>query len=344
MLSSKINVKEALEKTSEITVKPKEIDDKFSKYSPIYIAPTSNVIDLVSLYTKNDFKSALVVGSQGAIVYELLLNGIKKIDCFDKNILQYFFYELLNAAIMLLDYEEFIHNFTAIENKNNQNLRFMFNEFMISDLIDFMIYPSGDYWWSLQHKAKINSLLKTSLFRTNYNLNLSYLSKYSSLYNEENFYKLKKILYDQEVKIDYHICDIEDIHKEFKDKKYDLIMFDNILQYYKSIPALDNVSAINRYVKDKLDDMLNNNGQIQLGYGFMVSSYAVCKIIGREYNLPVLASMRAKLEINEEIKNGFISNMIKKYDKYVCDFIPGVETNDYLETENLVLTYKKSTK
>lgn len=81
------------------------------------------------------------------------------------------------------------------------------------------------------------------------------------------------------MEINYHICGIDEIHKEFKDKRYDLIVFGNILQYYKSIPALDNIISINKFLKEKWCPLLNDFGQIQLGYGFEVVAEAVKQIL-----------------------------------------------------------------
>ena len=92
MEKNQIDLKEALKKTIEISRKEIEKEDKFASYSPIYVAPTSNVKDTVKLY--DGVKKALVVGTQGSFIYELLLNGVTEIDCFDKNILQYLYYEM----------------------------------------------------------------------------------------------------------------------------------------------------------------------------------------------------------------------------------------------------------
>lgn len=325
----------------EISKKEIEQEEKFSTYSPIYVAPTSNVKDLVKLY--NGVKKALVVGSQGALIYELLLNGVTEIDCFDKNILQYFYYELLKTSIMYDDFKDFEMSFTAIKQGQYQNYSLMLDSNMFFDLIPEMEEPARSYWSNLFKSTNINQLLDTNLFRMSYMVDAPYLRKYSSIYDMDSFYRVQELLVSKDIKINYHICDITDIHKEFASNTYDLIMFDNILQYYKSIPALDNITLVHKYVREKLDSMLNKNGQIQLGYGFEVIARSVSQILGREYyHMEGIQEKIAQIVTDRSIKEDFIPNMIKKYDRYDIDFIHGVETMNGHESENVVLTYKKS--
>lgn len=340
MEKNQINLKEALKKTMEISRKEIEKEDKFTSYSPIYVAPTSNVKDTVKLY--NNVKKALVVGSQGALIYELLLNGTTEIDCFDKNILQYLYYELLKTSIMYDDFKDFELNFTAIKKGPYQNYNLMLDSDMFFDLIPKMEEPARSYWSNLFMSENINKLLSTNLFRMSYMVDSPYLRNLSSIYEIDSFYKLQEILNSKDIKINYHICDITDIHKEFASKTYDLIMFDNILQYYKSIPALDNIVLVHKYVREKLASMLNKNGKIQLGYGFEVIARSVSEILGRDYyHMDGIQEKFAQMVTNKSIKEDFIPNMIKKYDRYDLDFIRGVETMDGYESENVVLTYKK---
>lgn len=55
----------------------------YTKYSPIYIAATSNVKGTMNLYQNYD--SVLAVGSTGAHGYEAALNGASRVDLFDIN-------------------------------------------------------------------------------------------------------------------------------------------------------------------------------------------------------------------------------------------------------------------
>lgn len=62
----------------------------FSKYSPIYMASTSNVKSTLRLY--DEYETVLCLGSTGAHGYEAALNGARRVDMFDINELQRLYY------------------------------------------------------------------------------------------------------------------------------------------------------------------------------------------------------------------------------------------------------------
>lgn len=181
-----INIEEALRKTIEISKKEKERKDTFSKYAPIYMGPTGNVKDMIRLYKEKMAKieTALVVGSQGSFSYELAINcSVKKIDCFDINILQYLFFMFYDTAIQICEYPDFIRNFTSIEKNNIQRLDTMLSDWIFFDILENMSGIAREYWEEVYKKIRINSLMKPNLFRTYYTLSEEYLKKYSSVYD-----------------------------------------------------------------------------------------------------------------------------------------------------------------
>lgn len=331
---NKIDIMEALDESFHLMHKPVEQEDTFSRYSSIYLAPTSNLKDTVNLFDINkDNKSALVVGSQGGLAFELLLKGYKRIDCFDKNVLQYMYFELAKTAIKNLDFKGFILFLTGNENR-----------FLLADeILDHLIYkmdsiPFG-YWYELQ-KFNFGFIgTKNGLFRANYYINKDYLARLSSIYNETDYYRLQKILNSNNYQIDYHICDIEDIPFEFEGKTYDLIMFDNIFQYYKSIPKLDNVAAANRFATGQIENMLNPNGFLQMAYGFQLYYIATKQTLNSPIPPEIKKHRYLNWTIEDEKKNGFIPQILKKYqNNYKLDFIPGAED---LLSQNVVLSRQK---
>lgn len=50
MLGREVDVEEALENTLKVMRSEKTLVDKHGKYAPIYIAPTSNVIDAIKVH------------------------------------------------------------------------------------------------------------------------------------------------------------------------------------------------------------------------------------------------------------------------------------------------------
>ncbi len=356
MLAMNIDVNKAVEKTLEIAKMEIEVKDKFAKYAPIYMAPTGNVKSTIELYKNRMAKidHALVVGAQGAFAYELALQcETKKIDCFDKNILQYMFFALYDTAIKTCEFKEFIRNFTSITRMSGrvQQVENMLSEWLFFDLVENMKGIEKEYWSKLYKKVEIKSLIGSNLFRMHYPLNFEYLQKYSSVYNEKTYYQLQKLLLTEQLEINYHICEIDELHKEFPKNNYNLVMFDNVLQYYKSIPVLDNVTMINKYIKEKWLPLLKENGQIQLGYGFEVVGESVKQILNSAENSfsNDLYDLMKKSLVTRDIKEGFIANIVQKYylennqeKHFQLDFIPAVEENDgHNDSENVILTYKK---
>ena len=119
-------------------------------------------------------------------------------------------------------------------------------------------------------------------------------------------------------------------------------MFDNIFQYYRAIPTLDDAVKVNKYVKEKLDPMLRKGGQIQVGYGYEVVASAVSKMQNRKYEgINEMLQIMLQNQLNDCIKNDFIPNMIKNFDEYSIDFIRGSEDREEHKAENVILTYKK---
>ncbi len=125
-------------------------------------------------------------------------------------------------------------------------------------------------------------------------------------------------------------------------------MFGNILQYYKQIPSLDNIGAVNRYIKEKLVPMLTEQGQIQLCYGFEMVADAARELLGIEEveKLKDINELFMRMGIENDKKHGYISNVIKKYSvngdgPYKLDFIRAAAENDgHLTSKNVLLTYK----
>ncbi len=343
MLVRDINVDEALTESVKLSKQPVEAKEKdFSSYSPIYIAPTSNIIDTVKLY--NNVESALTVGSSGGFPYELALNGTKKIDCFDKNILQYLFFELIDTSIKNLDYQQFINNFTArMINSRSQDYSLMLSDDIFYDVLIQVKEPAREYWKDLFFFDDMKDFLVTNLFRTSHPIYVEYLEQFSSIYQEDKYYKLQELLKNNEVSITYHICDVTEVDKEFKDNSYDLVIFDNILQYYKSIDELSTHAKAHSFIQDRIVPMLNEGGKIQVGYGFQVIAEVVDIMNDNEANeMQKFLRIMNSETLEESIKNDFIPNMLKNYDMYDINYIPGVEPAMFFESKNVVLSYKKS--
>lgn len=317
-----------------------KVNPVYTKYSPIYIAATSNVKGTMGLY--QNYESVLAVGSTGAYGFEAALNNAKKVDLFDINELQRLFFEYMYTAIIYLDYETFIKHFTikkATSILTRNDLKDLLSEELYSKLYYFLPSDVEDVFTLLYSYKDNASLLLSSLFRTEHLIDLNYLKKNISFYNEEQYYKLQKILLEDRCIIDYRTASLTDLPKEFNDK-YDLIILDNILQYYKDIISLETPYAVNMFIQKKLSKLLTEEGVIQVNYGFEVAADAFKKKFNIPYELENPNYIK-DLILKREIKEGINIPLVEKWDNYSYSFIPGVEQIEGRNSENLVLTYKK---
>lgn len=306
----------------------------YDNYSPIYLASTSNVKDTFKVY--NNYQKVLAVGSTGAHGFEALLNDATHIDLFDINELQRMFFELMKTAIMVLKYEDFIKYFTLKVQKNifkiDQIKDLLSNElyekiktYLPSD-VNFIYGPLYDYYDS-------TDLILSKLYRYEHPITLKYLKKFISFYNEEEYYKLQKILRTNPSIITFKQASLTDVPDNFNGD-YDLIILDNILQYYKDIQELDNLNKIDNFIKNCLSRLLNENGVIQVNYGYQVASDALKAYLGL-ITLTEFDPLK-RIIIKEEMISGINNLLLKDKEGYTYNFIPGVELGD-----NLVLSYKK---
>lgn len=350
MLAHEFDVDKAVYETFKVAESKRGLEDTFGTYAPIYLGPTGNTKDAVGLYTKegHNIESALVVGSQGSFAHELGLNGVKKIDCFDKNILQYLYYALFEAAICHIEFDEFLFNFTSQKvPPQGQKFAHILSDWLFFDVLDEMGGSEAEYWSKIYKSGKKFELIGSNLLRTNYPFFVESLKRLSSVYNATSYEQLRYLLKTRKIDITYHICDIDEIHREFAGKKYGLIMFDNVLQYFKKIPTLDNIGAVNRFAKDKWANMLTEDGKIQLCYGYEIVADAARKLLGDDEKNQIsgVYDFVMKRAVDRDKKEGFIPNIIKKYgvgedSPYSLDFIRAVEEADgNMQSKNVVLTY-----
>lgn len=333
---------EAFKLASE-TYKPGQTT--YGKYSPIYLASTANGKDTMNLY--KDYESVLTLGATGALGFEASLHGAKKVDMFDINELQRLFYEYMKTAITHLKYEEFIKYFTLQEQKmlfqKKEISNLLSNElydklqFFVPEDVEFVFGPLFDYFDS-------SDLIISGLFRFEHPITLDYLKRYVSFYNEEEYNKLQKVLRDEKCDFTYQTLDLRDVPNTF-DSKYDLILLDNVLQYYKKIRGLETAYDVNLFISKELSKHLSENGSIQAAYGFEVA----CDALKVSQNIPVEGNRYsqtpfAQVLVKQELKEGICPQLVRKWDNYTYHFIPGVEQNENKNAENVVLTYKKRKK
>lgn len=312
----------------------------YDTYDSIYIASTSNVKGTLELY--KDYDSVLTVGSTGAHAYEAALHGAKKVDQFDINELQRLFYEYMKTAIIHLNYEDFVKHFTL------KRQAFIMPKSELKDLLSNELYyrikpylPEDVemvFGELFEHTSNLD-LIMSSLFRYEHALNINYLKSVISFYNEKEYYELQNILRNNKCQITYHTAALKEVPYKFNDK-YDLIIPDNIMQYYKNIPGLNNPSRVNMFIDKTLSQMLTEKGVIQANYGFTLAAEALKKYLGIPASKDkMISSFAGQMQIALEVKEGIDTQLIKKWDHYSYTFIEAVEKNDRINTDNVVITY-----
>lgn len=315
----------------------------YGTYDSVYMAATSNVKGTFKLY--KDYDSVLTVGATGAHAYEAALSGAKKIDQFDINELQRLYYEYMKVAIMNLSYEDFIKHFTL--KKHEQLMPISAIKDLLSDKLYYRLKPYLPedveivFGGLFDYIPNVN-LITSSLFRFEHNLGLDYLKKFISFYNEEEYYKLQEILRKNTCEISYHTLPLSEVPYKFENK-YDLIVLDNIFQYYKNIPELNSPYKVNMFVDKVLSKMLTPKGVIQTNYGFVLASEALKKHLGEKPSNDIFLNFMFKKNIEIEEKEGIDTQLIKKWDHYSYNFVDAVEY-DIDNSSNVVITYSPKKK
>lgn len=303
---------------------------EFDRYSSIYIAPTSNVKGIINCY--DDFSSILTVGSCGGIPFEALLKGAKKVDCFDKNELQKYYFELALNSIFCFKYEDFCRYFSLDYDK-------LLHPDFYHTIENKLSSEAREIWKMLFDIFGIDRLINSKLLRTSFRVDLEYLKRFCSYYNEESYNKLQKILRSGEVEINYDICDVSELLSRYIGNKYDLILLDNIFQYYTEIDRLCSSDLIDKFVKNDLVQLLNDDGHIQVNYAFEIATHAVKDKIGMTIDKDVIDQILFGEELLKyERKSGVNIPLIEK-GGYRFDFIEGVENEKNHPASNMVLTY-----
>ena len=306
-----INLVEALEATQEIIQKAQTVP--FGKYSSVYVSPTGNVKSVLQEYHQNE--KVLTIGAMGAYAYEAMLHGAKEIDLFDINILQYLYYELINLGIRTFSFEQFIHNFTTYFSNSEFEKKDLFQD--VKELLRKEDTIMTEYFRKLLEIYSREEIIQSKLFN-DLNANRELLERHSSLYNEKEFYRIKNLLISKQVHLNYQLCDIVDITEHF-DTQYDLLLLDNVLQFYQKIPRLETVSKVNDWLENTIKKILKPNGQGKICYGHRHTALYMMELDGKldpayPYYDEIYGVFRLKLK-----KDGIIPKLYELSNDYTVN-------------------------
>lgn len=267
--------KEAIKLVSESSV-PFDTDSmQFGDCSPIYLATTSNVRNTLKVY--RDYKKVLSVCGTGAHGYEALLHGVKKVDLFDINELQRLYFLYMKTAIMVLPYKDFIRYFTVPFDVDDYD---SFDDFLANDLFKrlelYLPIDVREVFGSIFTEYSSDDILFSRLVRFDHNFSLDYLKSAASFYNESEYNMLQGILRSNPDIISTHIISLTDLPNKVHES-YDLILLDNILEYYDTIPGLDSVGKVDSFIKNKMSSLLTQDGSIQVAYAYGFDTDVFCE-------------------------------------------------------------------
>lgn len=208
------------------------IEEDFKKYQKGYYWTNENAACYLNISNLHNCNALSVLGT-GDQVYDLLARGVKSIDTFDINKLtEYFALGLKKAMILKYDYYSFLEvsNVITLDNLPISSLTNI-----IMDLLPYMEDKYRKFWleilnynYKIQTKNKTNlNLMKMLYIGTDFpfsHINNSYYLLDEYCYNE-----LKWNL--ENANISFKGVDAIELTKHFQNKKYDIILLSNILDY-----------------------------------------------------------------------------------------------------------------
>jgi len=222
----------------------------FQKFDTTYLVTTENIAGYMP---KLKDKDVLTVCSCGDHFLNALFNGAKRIDLFDINEFTYAVLNLKIAAILSLNYEEYLTYFGIINRDKilDYNLYYKIRNNLSEEFIEVF-----DYLYkccSYSGKYMIDS---TRIFYLN-NGDKDIMISNCNFLSEENYNYLKNILKSKEIYSRFIHSNLFSLCNKLC-KKYDAIFLSNIPDYYDSTRIIQLV--------ENLSQFLRKNGRLFFAY------------------------------------------------------------------------------
>ncbi len=252
-----LNWKKDFEKSCEIIENPDLFSEDYMHYSKIFNFRTINHKELY-VKMKAKWKKYLGVLASTNPMLNAVSMGCKNITVFDINLLNIYFMYLSIAAVLALDYQEFLEFFYSIEFDKYYGKHYF--EKMKKELPSDVL----KYWENLYKKYPKEKLVNLFYYpvidqKNSKGVQIDVIP--SNIFLEEKeFYRLKKELL--EIKLRYFVEDFGNIPTLLKGEKFDTI-------YLSCMQNLiyDNIDGYNYFEKLKeYDYLLAKGGVIQGGY------------------------------------------------------------------------------
>lgn len=245
-----------------------DITENFKKYQKSFYWTNENLACYLKIANFHNYENALCVASSGDHIYELIAKNIKNIDTFDINKLtEYFSLGLKKAMILNYDYYSFLEVMNLI------SLDYLPLDYLSDILRDLLPYMEEKYRKFWQEIIDYNYRIQTK-YKTNLNLmKMLYVgTDFPRMHVNNCYYLLDEYCYNdfknklKNTNITFKKADALELSKHFKDKKYDVILLSNILDYANTTWGENwNIQKLEEYLKS-LEGITKDNGIIFYKY------------------------------------------------------------------------------
>lgn len=238
----------------------------FSTYSRGFFATTECIKEYLE---RVEFAKtrALTVLSCGDQIFNLVHNGVKEIDAFDINTLQYYVYQLRLAMLKNYSYKDFV--MFNVEFANGFSVSYEFIE-IVKKLKESLPDDVYHYYRSvLDYSLKFRGLNRLYM-----PVSLNFTCSNNYLASEEDYLFLRKQI--EEVQVNISFGSVLDI-VQFLDKKYSIILLSNIADYLSYDVKKFGIKEFRKYIKLFEDNLLKNGVIVNYMYGAYDSNSSVIR-------------------------------------------------------------------
>ena len=265
----------------------------FSEFCRVYPFTNECIAGYLKYVDFHNKRSALSVLSSGDHAFSLITKGITDIDTFDVNgLTEYYALGLKKSMIMKYSYYDFLNLAEAFNYQMGfskmpkEIVGFDFDEDILKQIIFDVsgemderyrsfwrkIVDSSDTLCSKDNKYIIGSIANSACRRLNFNIDY--------LKNEQSYNLLRSRL--NKVNISFTRTDISSVPDIFKDKKYDIVLLSNVLDFVTTSFGQDwGIDKLQEFT-NPLEELCNPDSIIFLHYLLpwrYVSSVTNCRAL-----------------------------------------------------------------
>lgn len=235
----------------------------FSKYNKVFFVATECIREYLERESFNKSR-ALTVLASGDQIFNLLHEGVEKIDAFDINKLQYFIYYLKRAFLLRFPLDTFV----ILCNSFGSNYALEEKIKIIEMLKEYLPEDVYEYFRKILEYAKNKKDAKLSNLLIPSSIDMELANNY--LVSNEDYLKVRKGIEDTEINL--HFKNALDI-PEIVNPGYDIILLSNIADYLSQMIEGFDICDFEKYI-DSYFKLLNKEG-VLINYLFGLDTLSV---------------------------------------------------------------------